>query len=176
VKEKYADVAESEAEPGTLGDAAERGLFALRNLGLGKTAPDIEGEDLDGERFKLSDYRGRVVVPIFCGRWCGPCREMDPHKQRLVERLHDRPFALLEVNSDEDREAVRRAMRKEKLTWHCWFDGGREGPISRRWNVHLWPTVYVLDARGTIRYKDLREQPLEEAVTRLLEEAGAGPR
>jgi RNA polymerase sigma factor (sigma-70 family) len=176
VKEKYADVARSEHEPGTLGDAAKRGLFALRHLGLGKTAPDVEGEDLDGKRFQLSEYRGRVVVLVFCGHWCGPCREMNPQKQGLVERLAGQPFALLEVNSDEDREAVRRTMRKEKLTWRCWFDGGREGAIARRWNVQRWPSIYVLDAQGVIRYKDLRGQALDEAVMRLLQEAGSAPR
>jgi peroxiredoxin len=137
---------------------------ALRHLVLGKTAPDIEGEDLDGKRFKLSAYRGRVVVLIFCGNWCGPCREMNAQKQRLVERLAGKPFALLEVNSDEDREAVKRTMRKEKLTWRCWFDGSHEGPLARRWNVHRWPSIYVLDAKGVIRYKDLRDQPLEGAT------------
>jgi thiol-disulfide isomerase/thioredoxin len=171
VKGQYADVVRPEAEAGTLGDAAERALFALHHLGLGKVAPDIEGEDLDGKRFKLSDYRGRVVVLIFCGDWCGPCRAMNPQKQRLVERLAGKPFALLEVNSDEDREAVKRTMRKEGLTWRCWFDGGREGPIARRWNVHSWPTIYVLDARGVIRSKELREQPLDDAVAKLVREA-----
>jgi thiol-disulfide isomerase/thioredoxin len=174
VKEKYADVTVSDHEPGKLGDAAERGLIALRYLGLGKEAPDIEGEDLDGKAFKLSDYRGRVVVLIFSGQWCGPCRAMNPHKQRLVERLAGQPFAILEVNSDEDREVVKRTMRKEKQTWRCWFDGGRDGPIARRWNVQRWPSIYVLDAQGVIRYTDLRDQPLDEAVTRLLEEAGKG--
>jgi thiol-disulfide isomerase/thioredoxin len=175
VKAKYADVALSDHEPGTLGDAAQRGLFALHHLGLGQTAPDIEGEDLGGQRFKLSDYRGRVVVLVFSGQWCGPCRAMDPQKRRLVERLAGKPFALLEVNSDEDREAVQRTMRKDRLTWRCWFDGGRNGPITRRWNVHRWPSVFVLDARGVIRYKELRDEPLDEAVTRLLQEEGPAP-
>jgi RNA polymerase sigma factor (sigma-70 family) len=172
VQEKYADVARSDHEPGTLGDAAERGLFALRHLGVGRTAPDIDGEDLDGKRFKLSDYRGQVVVLVFCGHWCGPCREMNPQKRRLAERLADRPFALVEVNSDEDREVVKRTMRKEKLPWRCWFDDGREGPIARRWNVHRWPSVYVLDAAGVIRYKDLHGEALDKAVMRLLQEGG----
>ncbi len=176
VKEKYTDVALSDHEPGKLGDAAERGLFALHHLGLGKTAPDIEGEDLDGKPFKLSDYHGRVVVLVFCGQWCGPCRAMNPHKLRLVERLAGEPFALLEVSCDEDREVARRAMRKDKLTWRCWFDGGRAGPITRRWNVDRWPSIYVLDAHGVIRYKDLHDDPLDEAVTRLLQEAGKATR
>jgi WD40 repeat protein/peroxiredoxin len=174
-RERYADVPMSEHDPAKLGDLAGRGLFALQNLGLGKAAPDVAGEDLDGKPFRLSDYRGKVVLLVFCGDWCGPCRQMNPQKQRLVERLAGRPFALLEVNSDEDREAVKRTMRKEKLTWRCWFDGGREGPIARRWNVHRWPTIFLLDARGVIRYKELREEPMDEAVLALVKEAEAGP-
>ena len=57
------------ARGGTLGKACERELYALRNLAIGKTAPDIEGKDLDGVAFKLSDYRGKVVVLDFWGDW-----------------------------------------------------------------------------------------------------------
>jgi predicted Zn finger-like uncharacterized protein len=39
------------------------------NLSVGKVAPDIEGEDIDGQKFKLSDYRGKVVVLDFWGNW-----------------------------------------------------------------------------------------------------------
>jgi len=53
----------------TLGDEAKGELFEIRNLRIGKTAPDIEGEDLDGTKFKLSDYRGKVVVIDFWGDW-----------------------------------------------------------------------------------------------------------
>ena len=56
-----------------LGKAAEAELFELRNLAIGKAAPDIEGEDTDGKKFKLSDYRGKVVVIVFWGTWCPHC-------------------------------------------------------------------------------------------------------
>jgi peroxiredoxin len=52
-----------------LKEAAEKELFVIRNLSIGKTAPDIEGEDLDGKKFKLSDYRGKVVVLDFWAGW-----------------------------------------------------------------------------------------------------------
>ena len=39
------------------------------NLAIGKVAPDIVGEDIDGKKFKLSDYRGKVVVLDFWGHW-----------------------------------------------------------------------------------------------------------
>jgi hypothetical protein len=66
VAEKYADVKHYR---GTLSDAAKGDLFELRNLTIGKMAPDIEGEDIDGKKFKLSDYRGKVVVLDFWGHW-----------------------------------------------------------------------------------------------------------
>jgi hypothetical protein len=46
---------------GTVGRQAKKELFALRHLSRGNPAPDIEAEDQDGQRFKLSDYRGKVV-------------------------------------------------------------------------------------------------------------------
>jgi peroxiredoxin len=48
---------------------AKQALFELRHLRIGKVAPDIVGEDLDGVKFKLSDYRGKVVVLDFWGDW-----------------------------------------------------------------------------------------------------------
>jgi AhpC/TSA family len=66
VMSKYADV---KAGDETLGAAAKGELFELRFLSIGKTAPEIEGEDLDGKKFKLSDYRGKVVMLDFWGNW-----------------------------------------------------------------------------------------------------------
>jgi len=50
---------------GTIGDSARTELFGLRHLTVGHEAPDIEGVDQDGARFKLSDYRGKVVLLYF---------------------------------------------------------------------------------------------------------------
>ena len=64
--EKYGDVKYGTR---TVADMAKGELFEIRNLAIGKTAPDIEGEDIDGKKFKLSDYRGKVVVLDFWGNW-----------------------------------------------------------------------------------------------------------
>ncbi|MCI0455689.1 MAG: peroxiredoxin family protein [Gemmataceae bacterium] len=53
---------------GTVGEKAKAELFQIRHLAIGKVAPDIEGEDQDGKRFKLSDYRGKVVLLDFWHR------------------------------------------------------------------------------------------------------------
>jgi hypothetical protein len=61
--EKYGDV--ELPFGGSVGDNARTELFAIRHLAVGREADDIEGPDQDGVRFKLSDYRGKVVLLYF---------------------------------------------------------------------------------------------------------------
>jgi hypothetical protein len=61
--DKYGEVKLPGGE--TVAERAKAELFGIRNLSVGKEAPDIEGEDQDGKRFKLSDYRGKVVLLDF---------------------------------------------------------------------------------------------------------------
>ena len=53
----------------SLAGQAKGRLFEIRNLAIGKTAPEIEGKDIEGGKFKLSEFRGRVVVLDFWGDW-----------------------------------------------------------------------------------------------------------
>ena len=66
VIDNFADV---RGARGTLADAAKPVLVEIQKRGVGKTAPDIEAEDVGGETFKLSDYRGKVVFLDFWGHW-----------------------------------------------------------------------------------------------------------
>ena len=71
VAKNYPDIkpAPSPLSGETLGDVANRELFEIRNLAVGKPVPVIEGEDIDGKKFKLSDYRGKVILLDFWGHW-----------------------------------------------------------------------------------------------------------
>ena len=94
---------------------------------------------------------------------------MIPHERSLVQKLADKPFALLGVNSDKDLEGLKKRLIDEKMTWRHWFDGGgTAGPIATAWNVSGWPTTYVIDAEGIIRFKDLRDEDAERAIEKLL--------
>ena len=63
------DFSDIKAYRDTLGEMAKHDLFELRFLIVGKTAPEIKGEDIDGKKFKLSDYKGKVVLLDFWGDW-----------------------------------------------------------------------------------------------------------
>jgi thiol-disulfide isomerase/thioredoxin len=160
---------------GTVGEFANEALFELRNLRVGKVAPDIEGEGVDGKKFKLSDHRGRVVAVVFWASWCGPCMREVPHEREMTEHLKGRPFTIVGVNGDDKREKAAEVMAAEKMVWPSFWNGtgGPDGGIAKAWNVRSWPTVYVLDATGVIRYKGLRGKDLEEKVTLLLDEMKA---
>ena len=65
----YGDLKMNERSTQTFAEMAKNSIFEVKNLSVGKVAPDIEGEDLEGVSFKLSDYRGKVVVLDFWGDW-----------------------------------------------------------------------------------------------------------
>ena len=97
---------------------------------------------------------------------------MYPHERSLVERLKDKPFALIGVNSDKDKVALRKRMEEENITWRSFWNGpdGTRGPISRKWGVRAWPTIYILDHQGVIRFKGPRGEAMDRAVDQLLAE------
>ncbi len=95
---------------------------------------------------------------------------MYPHERSLVKRLANQDFALIGVNSDP-KENVKAAIERENITWRSFWDGGTtSGPIAKRWNVTGWPTIYVLDRDGVIRYKGVRGSSMDKAVDTLLAE------
>ena len=100
-----------------------------------------------------------------------PCRELYPHERSLVKRLAGKPFALLGVNSDSDREQLKETLVEEQITWRSWWDAGSiDGPIQTTWQIPIRPTIYVLDAHGVIRLKDVKDKALDDAIDKLLGE------
>lgn len=96
---------------------------------------------------------------------------MYPHERSLVKKLAKEEFVLLGIDSDETPGRVRAAMKREDLTWPMIFDGGNtDGPISTKWGVRGWPTTYVIDKRGVIRFKNVRDEAMTSAVKQLLKE------
>ncbi len=95
---------------------------------------------------------------------------MLPHEKALVKRLAGEPFALLGMNSDGDAETVRKILAENEIDWRQGILGSTDDGVAKTWNVNSWPTIYVLDAKGVIRYRDVRDQQMEEAVTKLLAE------
>jgi len=78
---------------------------------------------------------------------------MYPHERSLVKQLANKPFALLGVNSDGDLDKIRETIKEKKLTWRSFQnDEGVDGVISDGYAIEGWPTLFVIDAKGVIRW------------------------
>jgi hypothetical protein len=101
---------------------------------------------------------------------------MYPHERSLVKRFAGQRFALLGVNSDGDKDKLKARLEEENITWRSFWNGveGTDGPIAKRWNVHEWPTTYLIDTKGKIRfkYRSEGEETLDKWIESLLIEAG----
>ena len=154
-------------------NATEEAGLMVRALTVGKTAPEAAGQDLHGSTFRLSEYRGKVVVLTFSADWCAICRTQFPYYRLMQELYANWPFAILGVETGT-RERASGLKAQHGLTYRSWWDGPEagsdRGPIVSAWNVLGWPTTYVLDANGVVRFVDLRDEDLLKAVRQLLNE------
>jgi hypothetical protein len=100
---------------------------------------------------------------------------MYPHERSLVQVMENKPFVLLGVNSDPSKDFLKKVIADEKMTWRSWWDGGStSGPIATKWNIHGWPTLYVVDHKGIIRHKWLGspgEATMDKALEKLVKAA-----
>lgn len=110
---------------------------------VGNTVPDAEGT-IDGERFRLAELRGKVVVLEFGATWCGPCRAMAPRLDDLADRYAEKPLRVLQVDTDENPG------------------------LSASWQVHGIPDVFVIGADGVVGYRGRSWSQIEETAAELV--------
>jgi len=97
---------------------------------------------------------------------------MHTYERSLVEQYRGRPFAILGVNGDPDRETLRLTREKEGLNWDSVWDGPG-GPNALFLGIQGYPTVFLLDHQGVIRFQSLgppSRQVLQEQINILLHE------
>ncbi len=118
---------------------------------IGTLAPDLTGVDFEGAKFKLSDYRGKVVMVSFWASWCGPCMKLVPHERLIAERYQGKPFVMIGINYDDDLECARKAMAKYGIAWRTMQTANELEHLRSQWKVRGLPTVAIIDADGIIR-------------------------
>lgn len=127
------------------------GAVELKALPPDTDPPPLALPDLQGREHTLADYRGKVVLLNFWASWCPPCVREMPSMQRLNAALKNRPFVIVTVNMDETREEITAFLQKLKIReFVVLMDRG--GKVLQRWKVHVFPTSFVLDAKGKLRY------------------------
>ena len=122
---------------------------------VGNPAPEIQGRLIgpalaQGQDFRLSDYRGQVVVIDFWASWCGPCRISTPALNELRTRHADSGLVLVGVNLDSgfNEQEVQAARESFGAEFPSIQDTERE--FQSAYGVTALPTLVVIHPDGTV--------------------------
>lgn len=97
---------------------------------------------------------------------------MLPFERSLVEKWKGEPFALVGVNTDPPK-TLSKYVKNGTITWRNFRDEKVGGPISSKWDIAGWPTIYIIDHKGVIRHVSQVKGDLDMAITKLIKEAKA---
>lgn len=117
-------------------------------LKVGDQLDNFTIPDLGGERFTLSEMKGKVVVLNFWFVGCGPCRMEIPHLNELVEKYESEDVIFMAVALD-GASNIKKFLKKKPFTYRIAPEGSS---IARMFNITYYPTNMVLDQNGKIAY------------------------
>ena len=139
-------------------------LATEQGLAKGEMAPDFELTTLDGERVKLSDYKGKKVILNFWATWCPPCRAEMPHMQAYYEeQAASDNVEILAVNltkEDHGLEKIKTFKEEYGLSFPIPMD--EKGEIGSLYQAVTIPTSYILDTQGRVQTKFVG--PMDQAT------------
>ena len=151
-----------------LGDVLQPREAALK--WIGKPAPPIEGQDLEGKPVDLAQYKGKVVLIDFWATWCQPCIITMPELIETYKTYNKAGFEIIGISLDQDKEALNRYLSSQKLPWRIVFDGKAWfSPSARRYEVQAIPATFLINRDGTIAVAGTPSKGFGPAVKRLLQ-------
>lgn len=131
----------------------------------GKTLPDLELENLAGEKLHLSQIHAKVVLVNFWATWCGPCIQEMPSLDRLYREYKNQGLEVLAINMDENpANKVPQFMEKNALSFQSYIDP--KGVLSDRLNIEGLPFTFVIDSERKILYSHLGDEDWFSRQTR----------
>lgn len=130
--------------------AAASGAAASSHRLTGQSAPDFALKATSGTNFRLSEYRGEVVLVTFWGSRCGQCPAQLSAVSRLVDTYRAAGLAALAVNVDDDQLAAAEFAVAHPVSFPVLLDPDKA--VAKAYRVDNLPMLLLIDRAGTVRY------------------------
>jgi cytochrome c biogenesis protein CcmG/thiol:disulfide interchange protein DsbE len=130
---------------------AAQAIIASQEVGASKTAPDFILADARGERLRLADYKGKVVLLNFWATWCGPCKAEIPWFIEFQKQYQAKGFTVLGVSLDEDGwKVINPFVAEQKINYPILL--GNEEVNQRYGGIEALPTTLLIGRDGKVAY------------------------
>jgi len=132
------------------------------------SAPDFVLKGEDGKTYRLSDYRGKLVIIAFWATWCPPCRFEMPSLERAWGKLKDKNVVILGINVGEDADTIFEFTGSYPMSFPVPMD--TKGEIVKRYPIIGLPTTYIISPDGMVTHRAVgsREWDTPQMLAKLL--------
>ncbi|MEZ6138716.1 MAG: protein kinase [Pirellulaceae bacterium] len=135
---------------GTAGEAAERLTHAINKVIVGDEAPEMTATDINGQEFRLSNLRGKIVVLLFAEHE-DDYKEMYGPLRQLVAKYERAPVEFVGIMCNHDPANLLAACQGGELTWTVIPQPMPHGPLQLDWGIEEDCPVYIVDKQGILQ-------------------------
>ena len=129
-------------------EGSGEGSEGLESALVGKPAPEISLNFLDGKKFQLADHKQKVIILDFWASWCGPCLQVMPQIDKVAHEFADQGVELYAVNLEESPDKIKAALERLKLETNVILD--RDGRVAERYGATAIPQTVIIDRDGKV--------------------------
>lgn len=135
---------------------------SLPEIGKPFAAADFSLPADDGKIYRLSDYKGKVVILNFWATWCPPCRREMPSLEKLWQKIKNQDMVVLAINVGENADTIFEFTGNYPVSFPLLMD--KDGKVIKDYPAQGLPTTYIIDPRGIVTHRAVGGREWDDAA------------